>query len=165
MPVHPWATAYAPRLQGHVHEEFGHERPGEGGGQGVFAFVYGAGLQGGPDEELYEVFTGVEYLGLDGPRAQGPLTHLFQVYLAAHVYGKGHDIGVVAVGKPFDGYGGVEPPLYARTIFWVTLFLCKSRLGHGPEGRIQYVDCLVRLIIGKNQGRDEPEGVGLYGVH
>ena len=69
---------------------------------------------GRPNEELYEVFTGVEYLGLDGPRAKGPLPHLFQVYLAAHVYGEGDDLGVVAVGKPFDGHGGVEPPAICK---------------------------------------------------
>ena len=94
-------------LAGHLHQHGRDQGAADGGGQRVFLLVDGAGLKGGPDEELQELLLAVDHIGGAGAYLEGALLDRVQVFLLTQVDGE-RDHVVALVLQPADGDRGVQ---------------------------------------------------------
>ena len=95
-------------LVGHIDHQLGDERPAQGGGERILAFVDRAGHQRRPDEQIDEQVAGVDGDGVDRPGLEGLLLDLLDVLALAQVAGEGDDVQVVFLADPWHHDGGVE---------------------------------------------------------
>ena len=86
----------------------GLERPCQGGGEEVVAFVDGAALEGGPDEILDEQVLGVRNDGIHRANVLGALLDACEIALMADINRHGDHVHVVLFLNPADRYGRVQ---------------------------------------------------------
>ena len=93
---------------GRVDHELGDERPAQGGGERILAFVEGAGHEGRPDETIDEQVAGVDGDGVHGSGFEGLLADLLDVLALAQIDREGDDVQVVLFADPGHHDRGVE---------------------------------------------------------
>src|SRR5262249_3953755 len=104
-------------LVGGIDHQLGDERPAQGGGQRVLAFVYGAGHEGGEDKIIDEHVAGINGHGIHGSRLEGFLANELDIFALAEVDSKGDDVEVVFLADPRHHDRGVQAAAVGKDDF------------------------------------------------